>query len=99
MNAMRNLLHGVILAIWALMGVALTLKCLFGGPILAGMFTAGTWWLWFGGFVALTTIVVRSFQQAVAPLLVHAGALILLLAIPRVFPLNLLRLGVDLLGR
>lgn len=99
MTAMRNLLHGVALALWAVMGLVFTAKSLFGGPIMNGLFTAGTWWLWFAGFAALTTIVVRSFEKAVAPLLVHGAALIVLMAIPKIFPLNLLRLGVDLLDR
>ena len=30
MNAMKNLVHGLILAVWAVMGVVFTLKVLFG---------------------------------------------------------------------
>lgn len=99
MNAMKNLLHGVILAVWALAGVVFTFKCLFGGgPVLPGVFSAASWWLWFAGLAALTTLVVKQFERAVAPLAVHAAAFLILSTVPKVFPLSLLRLGLDLLN-
>lgn len=97
MNAMKNLLHAVILAGWVLMGAVFSLKCLFSGPIMAGFFTAGSWWLWFAGFAALTSLLVRRFEQPVASLMVHAAAFLIVLSIPKVFPLNLLSPGIDLL--
>ncbi len=100
MNAMKNLMHAVILAIWAVMGALFTLKCLFGtGPLVPSLFSAGSWWLWFAGFAALTTLVMRRFESAIAAPLVHGAAFVVLMMIPRVFPLSIFRLGIDLLGR
>ncbi len=100
MKAFGNLIHFGILGLWALLGLGLTAKLVFGaGPLLASLFTSGTWWLWFAGLAAVTTVAVKKWESAVAPLLVHAGAFLVLAAIPRVFPLNLLRLGLDLLSR
>ncbi len=42
-NAMKNLMHAVILAIWAVMGALFTLKCLFGtGPLVSSLFSVGS---------------------------------------------------------
>jgi hypothetical protein len=95
---MKNLVHGVVLALWALMGVVFTLKMLLGpGASLAGLLTAATWWLWFGALVGVTTLAVKRFETAVGALLVHGLAFVVLSAIPALFPLSLLRLGLDLL--
>lgn len=100
MNAMKNLIHGGILAVWALLGLTFTLRCLFGpGAGMATLLDAGSWWLWFAGFVGVTTAAVARFRAAVAPLILHGAALIALHLIPRLFPLSLLRLGIDLLQR
>ncbi len=100
MKAFGNLIHGIILALWAVLGLAFTLKAVFGqGPLLAGALMAGSYWLWLAGLAGLTTVLVKRFQGAVAALLVHASIFVVLSALPRVFPLNLLRLGLDLLAR
>lgn len=100
MDAKRNLMHAAGLVVWGLMGLVFTAKALFGaGPLLAGITAAGTWWLWFGGYAALTTVLMRSFAHAMAPLLVHAGMYITLAALPQRMPLSLFRLGLDLLHR
>lgn len=98
MNAMRNLLHGIVLAIWALMGVVFTLKCLFSGSLVLTIWAPGSWWLWFAGYAALTTAVMKQFKSAIAPPIVHASMFIILSALPKVLPFSLLRLGLDLLN-
>jgi len=95
MNALKNLTHSAILGIWAVAGLLFTFTSLFGvahalGPVLV-------FWLWFAGFVALTSMVVKKFDGPIAALATHGAALVVLSVIPKVFPLSLLRAGYDLL--
>ena len=99
MNAFKNLIHAAILAAWGVLGALFTFKILFSAmPTMAALGTVGAFWLWFAGLAGVTTFVVSRFQSAVAAVLTHAGALLILGMIPRVFPLSLLRLGLDLLA-
>lgn len=99
MKGMKNAVHGGILLIWALMGAALTIKLVFGGgAILAGMLTAGSYWLWLGGLAAVTSLILVDRQSPLSAFIVHFLAFVAIAAIPRIFPLNLLRLGLDLLS-
>jgi hypothetical protein len=100
MVAMRNLFHGMILAAWAVAGVVFSVKVISASVELpGGLMEAGSFWLWFAGFTAVTTAAVVKTSKAWAPLAVHSLAFIALSMIPRVFPLSLLRLGLDLLQR
>ncbi len=95
MNALKNVTHAAILAIWAVAGLLFTFSSVFGvahalGPVLI-------YWLWFAGFVAVTSAVVTRFKGPIAALATHGAALVVLAAIPKVFPLSLLRVGYDLL--
>src|SRR5579863_5027926 len=91
MNALRNLMHMAVLAIWALMGSSLTLKALFGaGASLPSFWMAASWWIWFAGLAALTTWLVARWKSAVAALAVHAAVLLVLMALPRYLPFSLL---------
>jgi hypothetical protein len=56
-------------------------------------------WLWFAGFAAVTTLLVRRIRSPLGALGVHGGFLLGLSLLPRVFPLELLRIGLDVLGR
>lgn len=100
MNAFKNLIHAAILAAWGVMGALFTFKMVFmtGIPTFSALVTAGSFWLWFAGLAGVTTFVVSKFQHAAASVLTHVGALLVLGMIPRIFPLNLLRLGLDLLA-
>lgn len=98
MKAMKNAVHLLLLAGWALLGAVFTLKC-FGSPasLSAGLFAAGTFWLWLLGFAALTSVVVARFATPLAAVAVHAGTLFVLALVPHVFPLSLVRFGLDVL--
>lgn len=94
MKGMKNAVHLGILGIWATLGAMLTFKLVFaafaiGAPL--------AFWLWFAGFAAVTTLVVKKFEGPIAALAVHAAAFGVLNLIPRVFPLDLLRIGLDFL--
>lgn len=92
----RNLVHGLLLAIWAAVGVLVTLGALVHPAALVG---AGAFWLWFVGFAVATTVLVARTGTPLGALLVHGGLLLALALVPRVFPLSLLRAGLDILGR
>lgn len=98
MKAMKNAVHLGVLAIWGTLGVLFTLKAIFG---VAGLFAAVSpvlgFWLWFAGFAALTSFLVSKFESPLAAAAAHALAYLGLHLVPQVFPLNLLRLGLDLL--
>ena len=92
----RNLVHGLLLAVWAALGVLVTLGALAHPATLVG---AGAFWLWFVGFAVATTVLVARTGTPLGALLVHGGLLLALALVPRVFPLSLLRAGLDILGR
>lgn len=92
MNGMKNAVHLGILAIWATLGAMLSLKLVLGALAIGAPLA---FWLWFAGFAAVTTAAVRKFEGPLAALGVHAAAFGILHLIPRVFPLELLRLGLD----
>ncbi len=94
MNGMKNAVHLGILGVWAVLGAMLSFKLVFGA---FALFSPLAFWLWFAGFAAVTTMVVKKFEGPIAALGVHAAAFGILHLIPRVFPLDLLRLGLDFL--
>jgi hypothetical protein len=98
MKPMRNAVHLLLLAGWMLLGVVFTLKSL-GSPagLAAGLLGAGTFWIWLVGFAAVTTVAMARFATPLAAVAVHGGALLVLALIPRIFPLSLLRFGLDVL--
>ena len=99
MQAMKNLTHAVILAGWALLGLGLTFKLAVEGPMLAGLLTAATYWLWLAGLAAVTSLFLSKAKSPLVALAVHSGAFVVMALLPRVFPLNVFRLGLDLLSR
>ena len=98
MKAMKNAVHLLLLVGWTLLGAVFTLKCL-GSPsgLAPGLLAAATYWLWLAGFAALTSVVVARFTTPLAAVVVHAVALLVLALTPRLFPLSLLRFGLDVL--
>jgi len=92
----RNLVHGLLLAVWAAVGVLVTLGALAHPATLLG---AGAFWLWFVGFAVATTVLVARTGTPLGALLVHGGLLLALSLVPHVFPFSLLRAGLDVLGR
>ena len=98
MNPMKNALHLLLLAGWTLLGAVFTLKCL-GSPagLATGLLGAGAFWLWLIGFGVVTTLAVARLKTPLAAALVHGGALFLLALVPHVFPLSMLRFGLDVL--
>jgi len=92
----RNLVHGLLLAVWAAVGVLVTLGALAHPATLVG---AGAFWLWFVGFAVATTALITRTGTPLGALLVHGGLLLALSLVPRVFPFSLLRAGLDILGR
>lgn len=92
----RNMVHGLLLAVWAAVGLLVTLSALAHPATLPG---AGAFWLWFVGFAAATTMLVARTGTPLGALLVHGGLILVLALVPRVFPLSLLRAGLDVLGR
>jgi hypothetical protein len=102
MNAMRNMVHGAALATWAVLGIIFTIKVLptlFGSAPVSGLFDIASFWIWLAAFGAVTTAVVSKFKSPIAAIATHAGAVAILMMVPKVFPLSLIRLGVDLLTR
>ena len=95
MNALKNVAHFVVLLFWIALGVLFSFSSVFTHhevmPVLS-------FWLWFAGFVAVTTAVVRQVNSALGALATHAAIFILLNLIPTSFPFSLLRLGYDLLA-
>jgi hypothetical protein len=94
MKAMKNAVHLGILGVWATLGAMMTFKLVFAAFAVGAPFA---FWLWFAGFAAVTTLAVKKFEGPLAALGVHAAAFGILHLIPRVFPLDLLRLGLDFL--
>ena len=95
---MNNMFHRLNLTAWAVAGAIVSVRIpLGGGGAADALIVAGSWWLWFAGFAALTTAAVAKTTRAWAPLAVHSAAFLALNIVPRVFPLSLLRLGLDLL--
>jgi len=92
----RNMVHGLLLAVWVAVGLLVTLSALAHPAALLG---AGAFWLWFVGFAVATTVLVTRTGTPLGALLVHGGLLLALAVVPRVFPLSLLRVGLDVLGR
>ena len=92
----RNLVHGLLLAVWAAVGILATLGALAHPGSLLG---AGAFWLWFVGFAVATTVLVARTGTPLGALLVHGGLLLALSLVPRVFPFSVLRAGLDILGR
>lgn len=96
MTAFKNLIHAIVLAAWAGMGVLLSLKCVFGaGASLSTLAVAGGFWLWFVGFAAATTAVTSRLKTPLATLGAHAAIIVFLNLLPRA--LWLLRYGLDVL--
>jgi len=94
MKAMTNALHFVFLGCWALLGAVFTLHSLGSWGCLL---TAGTFWLWLVGFAAFTSVLVAPFTSPLATVGVHVGTLVALALLPRIFPLSLMRVGLDVL--
>jgi len=92
----RNMVHVVLLTVWAAVGLVVTLSAFAHPAMLLG---AGAFWLWFVGFAVATTILVARTGTPLGALLIHGGLLLALSLVPRVFPLSLLRAGLDTLGR
>jgi hypothetical protein len=92
----RNMVHVVLLALWALVGLVVTLGG-FADPW--NFLVAIAFWLWFAGFAAATTLLVARTGTPLAALGVHGGFLLAQSLVPRVFPLSLLRVGLDVLGK
>jgi hypothetical protein len=98
MNATKNLAHLAVLALWAVAGAWFSMRCLFGTDVHPGMLAALSYWLWFGGLTAVTSFGVSRLASATGALTLHAAAFLGMSLLPRVLPLSLLRLGLDLLA-
>ncbi len=93
MNGMKNAVHLGILGVWAVLGAMLSLKLVLAFTLLSPL----GFWLWFAGFAAVTTMAMKKFEGPLAALGIHAAAFGVLHLVPRVFPLDVLRLGLDFL--
>jgi hypothetical protein len=93
MKAFKNLTHGTILGMWLVAGLIFSVQTLLGGALGPAL----VFWLWFAGFVGVTSFVVSRFDGPIGALCTHGAALAILTVIPRVFPLSLLRVGYDLI--
>ena len=92
----RNLVHVILLAVWAAVGLVVTLGA-FADPW--EFLVAGAFWVWFLGFAAATTLLVARTGTPLGALGVHGGLLVALSLVPDVFPFSVLRMGLDVLGR
>lgn len=93
MNAMKNATHFAILALWLVLGILFTLKCLFIPALLPILH----FWLWLLGYAAFTTFLANQFKSPLGALGTHAVTLFVLLLLPTTMPFSLVRAGVDLL--
>ncbi len=100
MKPMKNLVHMGLLAGWVLVGVVFTIQRLaVPGELLTGALAAVTYWSWLVGLAAVTSVLLARFEGPLAAVAVHLGTLAVLAVLPRVFPLTLVRYGLDVLGR
>ena len=98
MKPMRNAVHLLLLAGWALLGLFFTLQCLGSpGGLASGLLVAGPFWLWLVGFGVLTSVAVARLGTPLAAVAVHAVTLCALALLPHVFPLSVMRFGLDVL--
>ena len=99
MSALKNVFHGIFLLMLAVTGALFTLHTLFGpATFLSALGVVVAFWLWLAAYAGVTTLVLKRFESAPSALLVHGLTLFGLMLLPRIFPLNLLRLGLDLIG-
>jgi len=92
----RNLVHLALLAGWAVLGIVMTFGALFHPAEAPGV---GVFWLWCVGFAVVTTVLVARTTSPLGALGMHGLVLLILALLPRMFPLSLLRAGLDILGR
>lgn len=93
-NALKYVAHAVVLALWFTAGCVFGLRQLF---LEHGLGVSVSYWLWFTGFVAVSTFLTRFVKSAVGVLAVHAGLALALSLLPTAMPFGLLRAGYDLL--
>lgn len=91
---LKYVAHGTVLLVWLTAGALLALQQVFAAHGLGVMLNFG---LWFIGYAAVSTLLVRLVRSAVVVLLVHAGLAVVLNLIPTTMPFAMLRAGYDLL--
>ena len=62
-----------------------------------GLGTSVNYWLWFVGYVAVSSAPLRLFRSALPVLGLHAGLAMVLNLLPTTMPFAMLRAGYDLL--
>jgi hypothetical protein len=98
MRPMKNAVHLLLLAGWTLLGLLFTFHNLgMASGLASGLLASGAFWLWLVGFAAFTSVVLARFATPLAAVAVHAGTLLVLALLPRLFPLSRLRFGLDVL--
>jgi hypothetical protein len=98
MQALRNLTNAAVLAVWALLGIAFTLRLVFRpGASVGALASAGGWWLWFAALAVVATWLVGKLESALGALAVHAGLVLVLGLLPAFGPFAYVRFGFDAL--
>ena len=99
MKAFRNLIHGGVLGLFAVLGVVMTVKLLFAGTFALGSLAliAG-FWMWFATYAGGTTALLESSASPYIAPLIHGGLYLALHLLPREMPFGILRLGYDFLS-
>jgi hypothetical protein len=100
MKAFRNLIHGGVLVMFAVLGAIMTIKLLLSinGYTPGGLAMIAGFWMWFAAYAGGSTALVNKYQTAFIAPLVHGGLYMALHMLPREMPLGLLRIGYDLLS-
>jgi hypothetical protein len=100
MKAFRNLIHGGVLAMLAVLGGIMTIQILFnvGSYGMGTLATVAGFWMWFAAYAGGSTALMGTSSSAFMAPLVHGGLYLVLHLFPRELPFGLLRLGYDLLS-
>jgi hypothetical protein len=89
MNALKNVVHYAALGLWALAGVLVSFSAGATGSTLL------TFWAWFAGYLAVSTMLVVPARHPVAALATHAGLVLVMSLLPTAGAIAVLRIGLD----
>jgi hypothetical protein len=93
-STLKYVAHVGVLGLWLVAGGVFTLQQMFAQH---GLGTSVNYWLWFIGYVAVSSAPLRLFRSALPVLGLHAGLAMVLNLLPTTMPFAMLRAGYDLL--
>ncbi|MGV3619218.1 MAG: hypothetical protein ACO1OB_00295 [Archangium sp.] len=93
-NSLKYVAHLLVLGLWLIAGGIFSLQQMFAAH---GLGATLNFWLWFVGYVAVSSLPLKLFRSPMAVMALHAGLAIGLNLLPTSMPFGLLRAGYDLL--